>query len=102
MIAAYAFATRYFNGEYYDFVKEAVTCIITVSLFLKANQNFEDFNTSVKSVEFQCMQVSGATLFCVKLEAVYQLLERLDSSRCRKFQQIEGRRKQDTQWTQFS
>lgn len=63
VIAAYAFTTRYFNGEYYDFVKEAVTCIIELSLLLKTSQNFEDFSTSIKSVEFQCMQVSGFVFY---------------------------------------
>ncbi|RZC36976.1 MTP18 domain containing protein [Asbolus verrucosus] len=56
VIAAYAFATRYFNGEHYDFCKEVVSCVVTISLCLKVNQNFEDFETAVKSVEFQCIE----------------------------------------------
>ncbi|KAG5893097.1 hypothetical protein JTB14_024298 [Gonioctena quinquepunctata] len=55
IIAAYAFATRYFNGEHFDFAKEAASCIVTISLALKVAQNFDDFETSVKSVEQECI-----------------------------------------------
>ncbi|KAJ3650614.1 hypothetical protein Zmor_016702 [Zophobas morio] len=56
VVAAYAFATRYFNGEHHDFCKEVITCVVAISLCLKINQNFEDFETAVKSVEFQCTE----------------------------------------------
>ncbi|XP_044261411.1 zinc finger HIT domain-containing protein 2 [Tribolium madens] len=55
ILAAYAFATRYFNGEYHDFAKEVISCIVTISLSLKTNQNFDDFESAVKSVEFECI-----------------------------------------------
>lgn len=58
ILAAYAFTTRYFNGDYRDFVKEAVSCIASLSLCLKNNQNFVDFETCVKSVEQECFSVS--------------------------------------------
>ncbi|KAL3271071.1 hypothetical protein HHI36_021570 [Cryptolaemus montrouzieri] len=55
ILAGYAFTTRYFNGEYLDFPKEAASCIGAVALSLKCHQNFEDFETAVKSVEQECI-----------------------------------------------
>ncbi|XP_023013558.2 zinc finger HIT domain-containing protein 2 [Leptinotarsa decemlineata] len=55
IIAAYAFTARYFNGEHFDFSKEAVSCMVNISLTLKSSQNFEDFETAVKSVEQECI-----------------------------------------------
>lgn len=49
---------KYFNGECYDFVRESISCIMSLSLTLKKNQNFEDFETAVKSVEQECINVS--------------------------------------------
>lgn len=50
---------KYFNGECYDFAKESVSCIISLSLTLKDAQNFQDFETAVKSVEQECINVSN-------------------------------------------
>ncbi|XP_030749077.1 zinc finger HIT domain-containing protein 2 [Sitophilus oryzae] len=55
ILAAYAFTVRYFNGEYFDFANEAVASIATISLTLKKGQNFEDRETSIKSVEQECI-----------------------------------------------
>lgn len=49
---------KYFNGECYDFAKESVSCIVSLSLTLKDAQNFEDFETAVKSVEQESINVS--------------------------------------------
>lgn len=49
--------TRYFNGEHFDFAQEAVACIATLSLSLKTAANFNDFDTAVKSVEQECVNV---------------------------------------------
>ncbi|KAJ8934953.1 hypothetical protein NQ314_013083 [Rhamnusium bicolor] len=59
IISSYVFTTRYFNGEHFDFAREAVSCITSLSLTLKAAQNFEDFETAVKSVEQECFNVSN-------------------------------------------
>ncbi|XP_060533287.1 zinc finger HIT domain-containing protein 2 isoform X2 [Cylas formicarius] len=55
VLCAYVFTARYFNGEHFDFPKEASTCVTTVSLTLKNGQNFHDFETAVKSVEQECI-----------------------------------------------
>lgn len=55
LLCAYTFTARYFNGEYFDFANEAVACIASVSLALKKGQNFEDYETAVKSVEQECI-----------------------------------------------
>ncbi|KAF7287689.1 zinc finger HIT domain-containing protein 2 [Rhynchophorus ferrugineus] len=55
ILCAYAFTARYFNGEHSDFAHEAVACISTVSLALKKGHNFEDSETSIKSVEQECI-----------------------------------------------
>ena len=49
---------RYFNGEHMDFANEAVACMAAVSLALKKGVNFEDYETAVKSVEQECINVS--------------------------------------------
>lgn len=49
---------RYFNGEHFDFVREAVSYIASLSQTLKAAENFTDFEMAVKSVEQQCINVS--------------------------------------------
>ncbi|XP_056636801.1 zinc finger HIT domain-containing protein 2 [Diorhabda sublineata] len=55
ILTAYAFTVRYFNGEHFDFPKESVSCMVTISLTLKRDQKFEDFETAVKSVEMECV-----------------------------------------------
>ncbi|CAG9861437.1 unnamed protein product [Phyllotreta striolata] len=55
VLAAYAFTTRYFNGEHYDFAYEAVSCLGTISLALKVGQVFTDFESAVMSVEQECI-----------------------------------------------
>lgn len=65
------FTARYFNGDYFDFAKEAVSSVITLSLCLKSNENFPDFETAVKSVEQEIINVSDLFLKkktkCIKL-----------------------------------
>lgn len=58
LLSAYAFTVRYFNGEHFDFANEAVAAIASISLALKKGQNFEDYETAVKSVEQECINVS--------------------------------------------
>lgn len=48
---------RYFNGDYYDFAREAVSCVISLSLCLRNNENYHDFETSFKSVELEIVNV---------------------------------------------
>lgn len=48
------FTLRYFNGEYLDFVPEAVASISKISLNLNRNLNFNSFEEAVESVELQC------------------------------------------------
>lgn len=70
VLSAYAFTARYFNGEYFHFIQEAVTCIISLSQTLKLAQNFEDFETSIKSVEQECINVKysfALYFFIIKL-----------------------------------
>lgn len=55
VLCAYAFTVRYFNGEYLDFCNEAVATLATVSAALKKGQNFEEYDTAVKSVEQECI-----------------------------------------------
>lgn len=55
ILAAYAFTTRYFNGEHFDFAQEAVSCMATISLALKVGQTFTDFESAVISVEQECV-----------------------------------------------
>lgn len=55
LLCAYAFTARYFNGEHHDYANEAVACCASVSLALKKGQNFEDYETAVKSVEQECI-----------------------------------------------
>ncbi|KAJ8957976.1 hypothetical protein NQ318_001977 [Aromia moschata] len=54
VLSAYVFTTRYFNGEHFEFAKEAVSCIASLSGNLKEAQNFEDFDTAIKHVEQEC------------------------------------------------
>lgn len=58
VLAAYAFTMKYFNGECHDFVQESISCIMSLSLAMKNGQNFEDFETAVKSVEQESINVS--------------------------------------------
>lgn len=51
---------RYYNGECADFANEAVATIAALSLALKKGLNFEDYETAVKSVEQECINVSTA------------------------------------------
>ncbi|XP_066257663.1 zinc finger HIT domain-containing protein 2 [Euwallacea similis] len=55
LLAAYAFTARYFNGEHMDFPNEAVAAVATTSFALKKGQNFENYETAVKSVEQACI-----------------------------------------------
>ncbi|GJQ85274.1 hypothetical protein Trydic_g23173 [Trypoxylus dichotomus] len=54
ILASYAFTLRYFNGEYQDFVPEAVACISKISLNLNKNVNYNTFDDAIESVELQC------------------------------------------------
>lgn len=65
ILASYALTVRYFNGEYLDFVNEAVSCIVSLSLTLQNAQNFEDFEMAVKSVEQECINVSLWVTFAI-------------------------------------
>lgn len=47
--------TRYFNGDHFDFPKEAVSCLSHISLNLKSNTNFEDFALAVESVHHEIL-----------------------------------------------
>lgn len=49
---------KYFNGECCDFAQESISCILSLSLTVKCGQNFENFETAVKSVEQECINVS--------------------------------------------
>lgn len=57
ILAAYVFMARYFNGDYYDFAREAASCVISLSLCLKDNENLPDYETAVKSVEQEIVNV---------------------------------------------
>lgn len=71
-MAAYVFTAKYFNGDYFDFAKEAASCVITLSLCLKKNENFPDFETAVKSVEQEIINVSDLLFF--KKKTVFMFL----------------------------
>lgn len=57
VLCAYAFTVRYFNGEHLDFCNEAVATLATICTALKKGQNFEEYDTAVKSVEQECIIV---------------------------------------------
>ncbi|KAI4454624.1 zinc finger hit domain containing protein 2 protein fon -related [Holotrichia oblita] len=58
ILASYVFTLRYFNGEYLDFIREAVASISKISLNLNKNLNFNSFEEAVESVELQCSILS--------------------------------------------
>jgi hypothetical protein len=90
VLAAYAFATRYFNGEYYDFYKEVVSCVVALSLCLKVNQNFEDFETALKSVQVLCTEVIAPSV-SISIYIYCFHTERLDCCRFGKLPTLERR-----------
>ncbi|CAH0549116.1 unnamed protein product [Brassicogethes aeneus] len=55
ILSAYVFTVRYFNGEHFNFAKEAISCWSYLSLCVNTKENFQDFDTAVKSVEQQCL-----------------------------------------------
>ncbi|KAF5286586.1 hypothetical protein FQA39_LY16269 [Lamprigera yunnana] len=62
IISAYVFTARYFNGDCYDFIEEAVGCISYLSLCLKENVNFESFCDAVQSVEERSLKNDWITV----------------------------------------
>ncbi|KAF5284659.1 hypothetical protein FQR65_LT13490 [Abscondita terminalis] len=79
VVAAYVFTARYFNGDYFDFVKEAVGCIARLSLVLECNQNFESVTEAVQSVQERSLKnewimVDGENITAMK-EDVNIILE---------------------------
>jgi len=62
IIAAYAFTVRYFNGDHFDFLEEAVGCIVSLSLCLSDNKIFEDSNSAIASVHEECTKNEWITV----------------------------------------
>ncbi|XP_050316207.1 zinc finger HIT domain-containing protein 2 isoform X2 [Anthonomus grandis grandis] len=77
LLAAYAFTARYFNGEHFDFPNEAVAVIASVSLHLKKELNFEDYDTAVKSVEQECINCEWIITDSENLDLIKEDLNRI-------------------------
>ncbi|KAJ8923343.1 hypothetical protein NQ315_001901 [Exocentrus adspersus] len=84
IISAYAFTTRYFNGEHLNFAKEATSSITSLSLTLRTSENFMDFETAVKSVQQECINsswiIAGEESFKTLKDDVYKIFEGLKKS----------------------
>lgn len=61
-MAGYVFATRYFNGEYHLFPKEIISFIAEISESMKSHQHFDDYESSMESVENCILEVSKFNL----------------------------------------
>ncbi|XP_072382109.1 zinc finger HIT domain-containing protein 2 [Diabrotica undecimpunctata] len=77
ILTGYAFTTRYFNGEHFEFPHQAVSCIVTISLTMKVGQVFEDFETAVKSVEQECINSDWIMTDSENIEIMRQDIERI-------------------------
>lgn len=77
VLATYAFTTRYFNGEHYDFAKEVISCICSLSLNLKSAQNFNDLETAIKSIEQECYSSDWIVTDAENMQIMREDLERI-------------------------
>uniref|UniRef100_A0A1Y1LQ69 HIT-type domain-containing protein n=1 Tax=Photinus pyralis TaxID=7054 RepID=A0A1Y1LQ69_PHOPY len=62
IVCAYVFTARYFNGDYYEFLGEAVGCVVYLSLCLKENKNYSGFEEAVDSVQEECLKNDWITV----------------------------------------
>ncbi|KAK5638123.1 hypothetical protein RI129_012418 [Pyrocoelia pectoralis] len=70
IISAYAFTARYFNGDHYEFLGEAVGCVVYLSLSLKENKNYDSFNEAVHSVQEECLKNDWITVDHENIDAM--------------------------------
>lgn len=63
MITAYVFLIRYYNGKHQSYLSEFINGLYNLSKNLSVNQNFDCYDTALKSVEL-CIQEVIINIFC--------------------------------------
>lgn len=67
IITAYVFLIRYYNGKHKSYLSEFINGIYNLSKNLSVNQNFDSYDTAVKSVELCIQEVIGIIIFIFHL-----------------------------------
>lgn len=72
MIAPYVFLIRYYNGKHKSYLSEFICGIYNLSKNLSVNQNFDSYDSAVKSVELSIQEV-GRKLHFFLFNIVFKL-----------------------------
>jgi hypothetical protein len=67
------FLIRYYNGKHKSYLSEFINGMYNLSTNLSANQNFDSYDTAVKSVEICIQEVINIIIFIYYLRILTPL-----------------------------